>query len=144
MKVVVKGSERWLNAADICILVANRRRDAAPVIEALRQARIPYTFYKQPGLWQASEAVHLEYVLRALARPEERQGFHKALLTRFYRIRPEALARCEELPHNHDVSELFQKWRELAEQRRWAELFASLLDDTGVLFVDPDAAEAER
>jgi exodeoxyribonuclease V beta subunit len=144
IKIAAKGKEQWLKADNICILVANRRRDAAPIIEALREAGIPYTFYKQPGLWQAPEVVHLEYVLRALARPEETSGFNKALLTRFYRIRPEDLASCEELPYNHAARELFSRWRELAEQRRWAELFGSLLEDTGVLFVDPEAPEAER
>jgi exodeoxyribonuclease V beta subunit len=143
MRIKVKDRQRWLGASDICILVS-KRREAGPVIEGLRQAKIPFTFYKQPGLWASTEAVHLEYVLNALARPEQVQGFHKALLTRFYRIRPEELACCEDLPHNHAVRELFAKWRECVEHRRWAELFQSLLEDTGVLFVDPDAADAER
>lgn len=85
-----KRKSRQLEARDICILVW-RRAEALPVIEALREAGIPYTFYKQHGLWQSPEAVHLGYLLRALARPEEPALFRKALLTRFYRIRPEAL-----------------------------------------------------
>jgi exodeoxyribonuclease V beta subunit len=134
---------RHLEARDICILVA-RRRDANPVQEALRAARIPYTLYKQTGLWQSPEALHLGYLLRAIARRGEVEAFHKALLTRFFRIHPEELACCEELPSEHPVRELFLRWCGLAEQRRWAALFSSLLEDTGLLFDNPDAPDAER
>src|SRR5271166_4406451 len=82
------GAARPLEASDLCVLVA-RRREATPVLEALAQAGIPYTFYKQTGLWQSDEAVHLGYLLRALAAPDDQAAFRKALLTRFFRFRPE-------------------------------------------------------
>src|SRR5205085_3799155 len=133
LEVQEKGKEaRALNAGDICILVY-KRKEATPVLSMLREAGIPYSFYKQPGLWQSDEAIHLDYLLRALARPDDTQAFHKALLTRFYRIRPEQLSACEQLPPGHEARRLFDRWVELAEQRDWAQLFRSVLDDTGVL-----------
>jgi exodeoxyribonuclease V beta subunit len=132
-----------LGANDICILVA-RRREAAPVLEALRAARIPYTFYKQTGLWQSAEALHLGYVLRALARSGDVLAFRKALLTQFFRVRPEVLSCSEELPSGYAPRELFLHWCGLARERRWAELFQSLLEDTGLLFHVSQAADADR
>jgi exodeoxyribonuclease V beta subunit len=139
----IKGDPRKLKSNDICILV-QKRKEAAPVIEELTRAGIPYSFHKQPGLWQSAEAVHLGYLLRALAAPDEAQAFRKALLTRFYRVRPEELARCDELPLNHRIHEFFRHWRKLAQGRSWAELFQSLLEDTGILLVDCREADAER
>ncbi|MBL8798018.1 MAG: PD-(D/E)XK nuclease family protein, partial [Planctomycetia bacterium] len=139
----IKNDARKLQPGDFCILV-QKRKDAAPVIDELSRAGIPFSFHKQPGLWQSEEAVHLGYLLRALAAPDEAQAFRKALLTRFYRFRLEDLARCDELPMNHRVHELFQHWRALAQERSWAELFQSLLEDTGVLVVERRRPDAER
>lgn len=134
---------RPLDASDLCVLVA-RRREATPVVEALAQAGIPYTFYKQTGLWQSDEAIHLDYVLRALASPDDQAAFRKALLTRFFRIQPEELAQCAELPANHPARDLFLTWCELAEGRRWAALFQALLEESGVLFAGETANAGRR
>jgi exodeoxyribonuclease V beta subunit len=143
LEFTVKGEKRALQAGDISVLVW-RRREALPVIEAFREAGIPFTFYKQQGLWQSPEAVQLGYILRALARPEEPALFRKSLLTRFYGIRPEDLAQAEALPFEHAINDFFMTCRELAEERRWAELFQTLLEKTGVLFTDSGATGAER
>src|SRR5439155_12121560 len=98
-----------------------------------RRAQIPYSFYKQDGLWQAEEARHLGCLLKALARPEERQSLTRALLTRFFRIEPTMLAQCDDLPPRHPARLLFQQWADFAAERDWARLFDSLLDDSGLL-----------
>src|SRR5262249_43196569 len=41
-------------------------------------------------------------------------------------------------------SDLFGLWRELADERRWGELFRSLLEDSGVMFDRWDAGDADR
>jgi exodeoxyribonuclease V beta subunit len=138
-----QGQPLALSARDICILVA-KRAEAEPLLVELQKAGIPYSFYKQTGLWQSAEATHLSYLLHALARPGDGQAFRKALLTRFYRIRPEDLARSDDLPAHHPVRELFTRWCALADQRRWAALFQSLQEDTGLHFHDLEVADAER
>ncbi|HEV3079662.1 MAG TPA: UvrD-helicase domain-containing protein [Gemmataceae bacterium] len=134
---------RPLNAGDCCILVS-RRREAQPICMALQDRNIPYSFYKQPGLWQSPEAIHLDYLLRALGRPDDPRAFHKALLTRFFRIRPDQLSACEQLPPRHDVRAFFDRWLELAEKRDWAQLFQAIGRDTGVLFHDLEQPDGER
>jgi exodeoxyribonuclease V beta subunit len=143
LEFTVKGEKRALQAGDICVLVW-RRREALPVIDAFREAGIPFTFYKQQGLWQSPEAIQLGYILRALARPEEPALFRKSLLTRFYGFRPQELAQVEVLPFEPAVNDFFMTCRELAEERRWSELFQTLLEKTGVLFADSGATGAER
>jgi exodeoxyribonuclease V beta subunit len=135
LDIAIRETSRPLQASDICVLIFKRRESKA-LTRALRHQGIPFTFYKQGGLWQADEATQLGYLLRALARPEDAQSFHKALLTGFFRVKPEQLTRDADLPPRHAARVLFQKWVELAESRAWAVLFQSLLEDTGILHAD--------
>ena len=50
-----KEPPRPLNAVDICLL-AFTRNEAKPIVEELIEARIPFSFYKQTGLWNSEEA----------------------------------------------------------------------------------------
>jgi exodeoxyribonuclease V beta subunit len=143
LKYSKRGVSRALDAGDFCILVA-KRKDANPVVAALSKAGIPYSFHKQTGLWQSDEALHLEYLLRAIACAGDHQAFTKALLTRFFRIRPENLAQAEDLPAHHPTRKLLDQWRFDAEQRHWARLFQSIEEDTGLWFDDPEASDADR
>ena len=69
-----KNPPRPINAGDIGILVT-KRPETEPIIQALELAGIPYSFYKQTGLWQGEEAIHLEVLLQTLARPDDRASF---------------------------------------------------------------------
>ena len=124
---------RSLDAGDICILVM-KRTEADPIMESLARAGIPYSFYKQTGLWQSEEATHLEVLLQALAHPEERSSFRKALLTCFFRVKPEMLVHAPDVPMRHPARQLFQAWLGHIENRHWSALCRSLLEDTGLLF----------
>ncbi len=124
--------ERPIDASDICILVA-KRSDANCVIPWLEQAGIAYNFYKRTGLWQSDEANHLEAVLEALSKPDDRASFRRALLSRFFRVRAEDLARNPDLPAEHPASQLWRTWLTCVERRQWSALCRSLLEDTGLL-----------
>jgi exodeoxyribonuclease V beta subunit len=142
LSIKLKGSEpRPIEASDICILVL-KRAEAEPIVQRLDQAGIPYSFYKQPGLWQSEEASHLEMLLQTLARPEDRASFRKALLTCFFRVRPADLARAPDVPMSHPARQLYQTWLGHVENRAWSALCRSLLEDTGLLF-SPVAEEGE-
>ncbi len=136
-----KRPPRPLNAGDICILVM-KRSDADPILPALDRLGIPYSFYKQTGLWQSDEAIHLEVLLQTLARPEDRAAFRKALLTCFFRVKPADLVRAPDLPMAHPARQLYQTWLGHAEKREWSALCRSLLEDTGLLL--PTDSDAER
>jgi exodeoxyribonuclease V beta subunit len=137
------GEPRPLRASDICILVRTRG-EVAPILDTLRQMRIPYSFYKQSGLWQADEAEHLACLLRALAQPDEPGALRKALLTMLFRVRPQDLTGDAELGEDLPSVRQFRLWCDLAGQRRWGELFRSLMEDSGILFADMDDPGYER
>src|SRR5262249_27514513 len=65
---------RPLNAGDIAVLVF-RHRETRPLMKKLRLASIPFSYYKQRNLWQSDVVDHLDYVLRALAQPEDPLSF---------------------------------------------------------------------
>ncbi len=134
---------RPLDAGDICILVF-RRKEARPVIAGLKQAGIPFTFYKQPDLWKSDEAEQLRFVLDALCQPEHRGSFRKALLTRFFRCSPEELAQSDELPARHPARQLFERWLELAGRRQWTPLFQSMFEDSRIFAAGQADADGDR
>jgi exodeoxyribonuclease V beta subunit len=134
---------RPLNAGDICVLVM-KRADAEPIMQALDLVGIAYSFYKQTGLWKSDEAIHLEVLLQTLARPEDRSSFRKALLTCFFRVKPEDLVRAPDVPTQHPARQLYQAWLGYAENRQWSALCRSLLEDTGLLFPAQGDADADR
>ena len=110
----------------------------------LRQAGIPYSFYKQAALWKSQEAVHLRLMLEALSQPEHRPRFARRCMTRFFRIAPQDLAQSEEIQANHPARRLFEQWLDLASRRQWATLFQSMLEDTGLFFADLADTDADR
>ena len=134
---------RPLDAGDICILVM-KKTDAEPIVQALDPAGIPYSFYKQTGLWQSDEAIHLEVLLQTLAQAEDRSSFRKALLTCFFRVKPEELVRAPDVPMQHPARQLYQIWLGYAENRQWSALCRSLLEDTGLLFPARGDADTDR
>ncbi len=138
-----KGKPRGLQHSDICILVL-KRPEAEPIMLALREAGIPYSFYKQTGLWQSNEAMHVETVLRCLSRPADRSSLRKALLTCFFRVKPQELVLAPELPPQHPARRLYQSWLGYADNRQWSALFGSMLEETGLLIQSADDLELDR
>ena len=137
-----KREERGLEASDICVLVA-KRKEAKPIIALLNALGIPTNFYKPTGFWQTDEVRELETLLVCLSRPDEPASFRKALLTRFFRVRPQEMARADELPMSHPARTLFQRWLDHADARRWSALFQSMLEDTGLLVEGLATSNAE-
>src|SRR5262249_51199007 len=68
----------------------------------------------------------------------------KALLTCFFRVRPEDLVRAPDVPMQHAARQLYQSWLGYAEARQWSALCRSLLEDTGLLFHDVNTTAAQR
>jgi exodeoxyribonuclease V beta subunit len=131
---------RPLDPGDICILV--RSRANAILIEAeLKNRQIPYSYYRKPGLFASDEACYLSLVLHAALDPSDNARVKKALLTPFFRFQSDDLYAYDDLPVTHPTRQLFFLWHGLAHERRWGELFQSIMADTGLIFretVNPD------
>ncbi|HTL51545.1 MAG TPA: UvrD-helicase domain-containing protein, partial [Planctomycetota bacterium] len=137
------GEERSVTAGDIAILV-KARRYAGLLQRALAEVGVPSTTYKQSGLFGSEEAVQLLYVLQAIEQPGDRQRVCKALLTRVFGYRPDDLVNFGGFAPGHRVPALLTRWADWAEARRWSRLFASILEETGVLDRDLAAPDGDR
>lgn len=121
--------EKELNYDDICILVRNRS-EANFILDFFNQAGIPSTFYKNAGIYQSSEALHIYYLLDGILNIENEEALKKAFLTHFFSISLEDLIFYSELSFSHPLKKKFVEWNELAEQKKYTQLFESILEDT--------------
>ena len=67
----------------------------------------------------------------------------RQLLTCFFRVRSQDLARNQDMPFSHPTRRLYQKWRGHAEARQWSALFQSMLEETGLLLLALGDADVE-
>lgn len=127
------GAAQRLSYGDICVLI--RGRSEAPLLEReFRRRRIPYAFYKKPGLFQSQEAQALSLVLHAIAAPQSRGDFNAALLTPFFDQAPGDWGNASGLPDDHPFRQHLRNWHELADQGRWSHLFDDLFSASGVRY----------
>jgi exodeoxyribonuclease V beta subunit len=133
IRIVEKGrGERSIGFGDIAILV--RGKSDVPFLEdELKREKIPYAFYKKPGLFASDEAVYTTLVFHAILDPGDSSAVKKGLLTPFFGQQVQDLYGYEEMPPTHPVKEVLFKWNGYAMMRRWGYLFQSLMEDSGLL-----------
>lgn len=138
------GQERPVRAGDIFILTASNS-DGPRLAEALREAGVPFSFYKQEGLFQTAEASAVRNLLGAIDDPADLSSRSLAWITPFFSVPLDALPDLVELPDSHPLLRRLIDWKELADARRFETLFARILDETGIvrrelLFKDDERA----
>ena len=134
IEIQAKNAERRpLDFGDICILVRGKS-DALYLEPELAVCKIPYSFYKKPGLFLSDEALYLSLVCHAVIDPGSVPDVKKALLTPFFAYEPNDLIAYETLPVSHPLKQLLLHWHDLARGRKWGRLFQSLMEDSGLLF----------
>jgi len=127
------GFSRPFDLGDIAILV--RSRTNVPLLEAeLVDKQIAYSYYRKPGLFASDEAYFLSLMLHAALDLSDNARIKKALLTPFFRFQSNDLYAYDDLPVTHPTRQLFFLWHGLAHNRRWGELFQSMMADTGLIF----------
>lgn len=128
-----RGEARSLGYGDICVLIRGRS-EAHSIEREFRRRRIPYAFYKKPGLFQSQEAQALSLVLHAIAAPQSQGEVNAALLTPFFDQAPGDLGKTGGLPDDHPFRHHLLNWHELADQGRWSLLFDDLFSASGVRY----------
>lgn len=136
-----KETER-IEASDIFILTRSGW-EGEFVSEFLAEKRIPFAFYKQDGLFQTDEADDVHRVLSAIAEPHDRSKRSKAWLTPFFGLELEELA-LGDPPGDHPLWRHLFQWERLAERGDFRRLFASLVEDTGLVRREILLATSER
>ena len=113
---------------DFCFLVPTKA-EAEIVKRELARQGVPFTQYKEAGLYTSPEAESVLAILDFLDQPSK-SGYLAALLqTPFYGISPD---RVEEALENPDPSfyTRVDRWQVDIRARKWSRLFDSLMNDT--------------
>lgn len=134
MEIVTQnGFRRKISYDDICILVRGKT-DFNILEPILDNARIPYTYYKKPGLFQSRESQLLHMVFGALVDPGDESAVKKALLTPFFNLTVHDLSDFHGLSANHPINQVLSHWHHLAISKNWGALFQSMTESSGILF----------
>ncbi|MBX3274822.1 MAG: UvrD-helicase domain-containing protein [Sandaracinaceae bacterium] len=118
--------------------------DAEAVRRALTGARIPHALYKQEGLFATPAARHVWEVLRAVEDPSDRVRRLRAWLTPFFAVPLARIDECRDVPSDHPLQATLRSWRALADQHRFADLFRSMLTESGLVRRELFAGRSER
>ncbi|MGH7781902.1 MAG: UvrD-helicase domain-containing protein [Candidatus Binataceae bacterium] len=141
---VTGGGNPTVTYRDVFILT-NTNAEGVNLAEYLRAEGVPYAFYKREGLFQTDEARDVLDVLRAVAAPNNRSHRLKAWATPFFGVAMRALAKLGELAPSDPLMTRLAQWHGLAKDGDFAELFDSLLEDSGLaarqLFLAPNLRE---
>ncbi|HLH77174.1 MAG TPA: UvrD-helicase domain-containing protein [Candidatus Binataceae bacterium] len=133
---------RAIRLADVFILTRTWK-EADEVAGHLREAGVPYVFYKQDKLFETDEARALLDVLRAIQAPEQRSRRLRAWGSPFFGLEFDHLAALGEVPPGDPLYQRLYDWRALAQREQWAELFVSLTHRSGLVgraLFEPDSA----
>ncbi len=118
--------------------------EASEIGEYLREAGVPYAFYKREGLFQTREAGDILEVLRAIEDPLDRSHRLKAWNTPFFAVPYHKLAGLDGLGPEHPLNQRLSEWKELADGERFAGLFDSLMTGSGLAWRELLFSNSER
>lgn len=132
-----------VGAKDIFVLTRTAR-EGRIIAEFLRREGVPYAFFKQDGLFQTAEALHIYDLLRAIANPRDTSARLKAWMTPFFGLTLEELEEAAWLGENDRLLRDLYDWHKLADLRYFQQLFSSILSRTGRLRAEIFAGSSER
>ena len=127
-----EGKTNHIEAGEVFILTATNT-DGRAIADALREANVPFAFYKQDGLFQTNEAREVRDVLAAIDDPVDPGLRGRAWITPFFAVPLADLSNLSDLPNSHPLVERLHEWNDLAGRRRFEVLFTRILDDSGII-----------
>jgi exodeoxyribonuclease V beta subunit len=134
---------RPVTAGEIFILT-RKDKEGIEISEYLREADVPFAFYKREGLFQTREAEEIRDVLSAVEKPFDQSRRFRAWLTPFFGVPLESLLACKDLPETEQIARKLLDWHFLSNKRRYQELFARILDESGIVRREIFFKEHER
>ncbi len=134
---------RKVEPRDVMVLTRTRW-ESDEIGGYLREAGVPFAFYKREGLFQSNEAGDILDVLRAVEDPGDRSRRLKAWVTPFFAVPFRELAAIGDLAPDDPLIRRLYDWSALAERERFAELFPSLLHECGLVERELFLSDSER
>ena len=122
---------KTVKARDIFVLTRTAM-ESREMAAFLREAGVPYAFYKQDGLFQTREAGHVLDVLRAVAEPMRRSNRLKAWSTPFFGVAMRDLPGLDDVPPSHPLMARLLEWKAFADRGRFEDLFAAMMNQSGL------------
>lgn len=123
---------RDIKPNDIALLVQQRSL-VAPLLKLLRKKNIPYSLYKEAGVFQSDEALHLITLLEAIVDFDyDLRNIKKSLLGIFFNLAADDVENFNSDNDKSNYIEFFLEWQEYAEQRRWAYLIKKIFQSTNI------------
>ena len=126
----------------MCVLVRNGT-EARIVRRVLEQEGIPYSYYKERGIYESVEAEALIALFDFLSAPGRQGRLAALLLTPLFNVPP---AEIESKTANvgKKTSRLLEQWQEKSAKRNWNLLFESVMDDTELAHPNDGDYEFDR
>ncbi|MDV6236704.1 UvrD-helicase domain-containing protein [Leptospira ellisii] len=127
--------ERILNYDEIAVLVKSKA-EGKLVEQTLKLSGIPCSFYKQEGIYQSPESIQISNILECLLDPNKPSSYRKLLLGDLFRIHPDRLTSFDEHSIDSYEKSVLDRWKKLASERKFAELFRSVEEDSRIFLTE--------
>jgi exodeoxyribonuclease V beta subunit len=126
------GDPRQIRAGNVFILTRTNA-ESVTIGRLLAEARVPYAFYKQEGLFETRVAGDILDALKAAQEPNVRSRRLKAWITPFFAVPIADLPRLADPPPGHELVERLYEWKSLADKEQFAQLFDEMLHRSGLV-----------
>jgi exodeoxyribonuclease V beta subunit len=133
----VKGEARRLGYGDCCVLVRGKQ-GAAWVKRIFAEEGIPFSHYKEKGLFDSVEAEALIALFDFLDTPSRKGNLAALLMTPLFAVHPARVEREMALA-DEGRRRLLEKWQQWSAERKWNLLFESVMAETRL--AEPCAAD---
>ena len=127
---------------DMCILVRGHA-DADKAREILAAANIPFSIYKEQGIYSSAEAEALLALFDFLSVPSRRGRLEALLLTPLFGYSPDQLE-ARRKQEDREFSRRLDIWQELVSKKEWSKLFESVMNDTLLAHPSKDDSDFDR
>ena len=127
---------------DMCILVRGHA-DADKAREILAAANIPFSIYKEQGIYASAEAEALLALFDFLSVPSRRGRLEALLLTPLFGYSPDQLE-VRRKQEDREFSRRLDIWQELVSKKEWSKLFESVMNDTLLAHPSKDDPDFDR
>jgi exodeoxyribonuclease V beta subunit len=138
-----EGEPRQICAGSVYILTRTNA-ESITIGRLLAEARVPYSFYKQEGLFETRVAGDILDALKAAQEPNVRSRRLKAWLTPFFAVPVADLPRLADPPPGHALLERLYEWKSLADKEQFAQLFDEMLHRSGLVDRELLLRDSER
>jgi exodeoxyribonuclease V beta subunit len=137
-------AQRRVGPSDIFVLTYTNN-NSREIGNYLREAGVPFAFYKLDELFQTAEATDVLDVLRAIEDLNDRSHLRRAWMSPFFALKYREVATIDDPPPSHPLNQLLFQSRALADGEHFAELFNRLMHESGLaareLFLDRSERE---